>query len=111
MLKGIFLTQNEIDRYNDIFLNPSHRLLYKQAKALEVTVMNVGAILSKDWSKDDIFYGFNKDLNDPVETFNINLIEKIQTKVEVPDWIQDYIDNYQSYATPFLVIESKEERS
>jgi len=66
---------------------------------------NVRAIVV---AEDGAFYGFNKDLNDPVETFNFDPIEKIQTKVDVPDWIQDYIDNYQSYATPFLVIEPKE---
>lgn len=66
---------------------------------------NVRAIVV---AEDGAFYGFNKDLNDPVETFNFDPMEKIQTKVDVPQWIQDYIDNYQSYATPFLVIEPKE---
>jgi len=65
---------------------------------------NVRAIVV---AEDGAFYGFNKDLNTPVETFNFDPIEKIQKKVEVPQWLQDYIDNYQSYATPFLVIEPK----
>lgn len=54
MLKGIFLTQKGTDRDNDIFFNQSYLSLYKQAEVLEMTVMNIGAILSKDWSKDDI---------------------------------------------------------
>jgi hypothetical protein len=66
---------------------------------------NVRAIVV---AEDGAFYGFNKDLNDPVETFNFDPMEKIHTKVDVPQWIQDYIDNYQDYATPFLVIEPKE---
>ncbi|CAA6812651.1 MAG: Unknown protein [uncultured Sulfurovum sp.] len=66
---------------------------------------NVRAIVV---AEDGAFYGFNKDLNTPVETFNFDPIQKIQKKVIIPDWIQDYIDNYQNYATPFLVIEPKE---
>ena len=65
---------------------------------------NVRAIVV---AEDGAFYGFNKDLNTPVETFNFDPIEKIQKKVNVPQWLQDYIDNYQNYATPFLVIEPK----
>ena len=66
---------------------------------------NVRAIVV---AEDGAFYGFNKDLNTPVETFNFDPIEKIQKKVNIPQWLQDYIDNYQSYATPFLVIEPRE---
>ena len=66
---------------------------------------NVRAIVV---AEDGAFYGFNKDLNVPVETFNFDPIEKIQKRVTVPQWLQDYIDNYQSYATPFLVIEPRE---
>ena len=66
---------------------------------------NVRAIVV---AEDGAFYGFNKDLNTPVETFNFDPIEKIQKKVTIPQWLQDYIDNYQSYATPFLVIEPRE---
>ena len=65
---------------------------------------NVRAIVV---AEDGAFYGFNKDLNKPVETFNFDPIEKIQKRVDVPKWLQDYIDNYQSYATPFLVIEPR----
>jgi hypothetical protein len=66
---------------------------------------NVRAIVV---AEDGAFYGFNKDLNTPVETFNFDPIEKIQMKVTIPQWLQDYIDNYQNYATPFLVIEPRE---
>jgi hypothetical protein len=66
---------------------------------------NVRAIVV---AEDGAFYGFNKDLNTPVETFNFDPIEKIQKKVTIPQWLQDYIDNYQNYATPFLVIEPRE---
>jgi len=59
-------------------------------------------------AEDGAFYGFNKDLNTEVETFNFDPIEKIQVPVTVPSWLQNYINNYQSYATPFLVIEPKE---
>ena len=65
---------------------------------------NVRAIVV---AEDGAFYGFNKDLNMPVETFNFDPIEQIQKKVDVPLWLQEYINNYQSYATPFLVIEPK----
>jgi len=58
-------------------------------------------------AEDGAFYGFNKDLNTPVETFNFDPIEKIQVPVTIPTWLQNYIDNYQNYATPFLVIEPK----
>ncbi|CAA6808401.1 MAG: Unknown protein [uncultured Sulfurovum sp.] len=66
---------------------------------------NVRAIVV---AEDGAFYGFNKDLNTPVETFNFDPIEKIQKKVLVPTWLQNYIDDYQNYATPFLVIEPRE---
>ena len=66
---------------------------------------NVRAIVV---AEDGAFYGFNKDLNAPVETFNFDPIEKIQTKVDVPQWLQEYISDYQNYATPFLVIEPRE---
>jgi len=66
---------------------------------------NVRAIVV---AEDGAFYGFNKNLNTPVETFNFDPIEKIQKKVTIPQWLQDYINNYQNYATPFLVIEPRE---
>ncbi|CAA6809463.1 MAG: Unknown protein, partial [uncultured Sulfurovum sp.] len=66
---------------------------------------NVRAIVV---AKDGAFYGFNKDLNAPVDTFNFDPIEQIQKKVIVPQWIEDYISDYQNYATPFLVIEARE---
>jgi hypothetical protein len=65
---------------------------------------NVRAIVV---AEDGAFYGFNKDLNVPVETFNFDPIEQIQKKVTVPTWLQEYINDYQNYATPFLVIEPK----
>ncbi|RUM70302.1 MAG: hypothetical protein DSZ07_02695 [Sulfurovum sp.] len=65
---------------------------------------NVRAIVV---AEDGAFYGFNKDLNKTVETFNFDPIEQIQKKVSVPTWLQEYINNYQNYATPFLVIEPK----
>ena len=59
-------------------------------------------------AEDGAFYGFNKDLNSEVETFNFDPIEKIQTQVDIPFWLQTYINNYQSYSTPFLVIEPRD---
>jgi hypothetical protein len=59
-------------------------------------------------AEDGAFYGFNKNLNTPVETFNFDPLEKIQKRVAIPQWLQEYIDNYQNYATPFLVIEPRE---
>ena len=66
---------------------------------------NVRAIVV---AQDGAFYGFNKDLNSAVKTFSFDPIEQIQTQVSIPQWLQDYIDNYQNYATPFLVIEARE---
>ncbi len=66
---------------------------------------NVRAIVV---AKDGAFYGFNKDLNTNPIAFNFDPILGIQTKVTIPDWLQDYINNYNSYATPFLVIEPRE---
>ena len=66
---------------------------------------NVRAIVV---AEDGAFYGFNKDLNTDPEVFNFDPMRGIQTKVDVPSWIQDYINNYNSYATPFLVIEPRE---
>ena len=65
---------------------------------------NVRAIVV---AEDGAFYGFNKDLNIPVETFNFDPMEQIQKRVSVPTWLQEYINNYQNYATPFLVIEPR----
>jgi hypothetical protein len=66
---------------------------------------NVRAIVV---AKDGAFYGFNKDLNSPPVAFNFDPILGIQEKVTVPTWLQDYINNYNSYATPFLVIEPRD---
>jgi len=73
---------------------------------------NVRAIVV---AEDGAFYGFNKDLNSPPVAFNFDPIEGIQKEVEVPDWLEKYLDNYEyyqdnyNYATPFLVIEPREE--
>jgi hypothetical protein len=66
---------------------------------------NVRAIVV---AEDGAFYGFNKDLNVNPEAFNFDPILGIQKKVDIPDWIQTYINDYQNYATPFLVIEPRE---
>ena len=58
-------------------------------------------------AEDGAFYGFNKDLNTNPEVFNFDPILGIQKKVVVPQWIEDYINDYQKYTTPFLVIEPK----
>jgi len=60
-------------------------------------------------AEDGAFYGFNKDLNvDPV-AFNFDPIDGIQKELIFPEWLSDYIENYQAYTTPFLVIEPREE--
>jgi hypothetical protein len=66
---------------------------------------NVRAIVV---AEDGAFYGFNKDLNVAPVVFNFDPIVGIQKEVTTTDWIQDYINNYQNYATPFLVIEARE---
>lgn len=58
-------------------------------------------------AEDGAFYGFNKDLNTDPEVFNFDPILGIQKKVNVPEWIQEYINNYTNYSTPFLVIEPR----
>jgi hypothetical protein len=68
------------------------------------TYMNVRAVVVAD---DGAFYGFNKDLNQPVSIFNFDPLEGIQQTVDAPAWVQTYFDNYLNYATPFLVIEPK----
>ncbi len=69
------------------------------------TYANVRAIVV---AEDGAFYGFNKDLNDAPEAFSFDPLTKIQKKVITPQWVQDYIDNYLDYATPFFVIEPRE---
>ncbi|MCH9741047.1 MAG: hypothetical protein K0U38_09470 [Epsilonproteobacteria bacterium] len=65
---------------------------------------NVRAIVV---AEDGAFYGFNKDLNVEPEVFNFDPMLGIQKKVDVPAWIQEYINDYNNYATPFLVIEPR----
>ncbi|CAA6816244.1 MAG: Unknown protein [uncultured Sulfurovum sp.] len=59
-------------------------------------------------AEDGAFYGFNKDLNVDPEAFSFDPILGIQKKVTIPLWLQTYINDYQKYATPFLVIEPRE---
>jgi hypothetical protein len=66
--------------------------------------LNVRAVVVAD---DGAFYGFNKDLNQPVSIFNFDPLTEIQQTVDAPAWVQAYFDNYLNYATPFLVIEPK----
>ena len=72
---------------------------------------NVRAIVV---AEDGAFYGFNKDLNTPPVAFNFDPILKIQKEVEVPTWLEKYLNNYQyyqnnlNYGLPFLVIEARE---
>ena len=68
------------------------------------TYFNVRAIVV---AEDGAFYGFNKDLNDNPEAFNFDPLLKIQKKVVTPTWLDDYINNYTDYATPFFVIEKR----
>jgi hypothetical protein len=80
----------------------------KTVNGIDYNASNYNNVRAIVVAEDGAFYGFNKDLNTPVETFNFDPIEKIQKKVLVPTWLQNYIDNYQNYATPFLVIDPKE---
>jgi len=71
------------------------------------TYSNVRAVVL---ASDGAFYGFNKDLNQPVQTFNFDPIENIQTPVTIPAWLQTYMSrdlNSTTKATPFLIIEPK----
>jgi hypothetical protein len=65
---------------------------------------NVRAIVV---AEDGAFYGFNKDLNVEPEVFNFDPMRRIQKKVTVPSWVQEYINNYNDYNTPFLVIQPR----
>jgi len=67
---------------------------------------NVRAIVV---AEDGAFYGFNKDLNVPATAFNFDPMLGIQQKVDIPVWLQEYINDYQDYATPFLVVEPRVE--
>lgn len=60
-------------------------------------------------AEDGAFYGFNKDLNGKPVAFNFDPILGIQKKlkVNVPNWLQQHVDNFDNYATPFLVIERR----
>ena len=66
--------------------------------------LNVRAVVL---AEDGAFYGFNKDLNAPVELFNFDPISGIQMPVAQPAWLQEFMANYALYATPFLVIEPR----
>ncbi len=72
---------------------------------------NVRAIVV---AKDGAFYGFNKDLDSPPIAFNFDPILGIQKEVEVPSWLEKYLNNYKydqnnlNYGLPFLVIEARE---
>ncbi len=66
--------------------------------------MNVRAVVV---AEDGAFYGFNKDLDAPVELFNFNPLSGVQIPVTMPEWLQEFIANYPLYATPFLVIEPR----
>jgi hypothetical protein len=68
---------------------------------------NVRAIVV---AEDGAFYGFNKDLNGKPVAFNFDPILGIQKslKVNIPDWLQTHVDNFNNYATPFLVIEPRD---
>ena len=79
----------------------------KAEAALEAALKQSGVSYEIN-PEDGAFYGFNKDLNVDPEAFNFDPMLGIQKKVTVPDWIQTYINDYQNYATPFLVIEPRE---
>ncbi len=69
------------------------------------TYANVRAVVV---AEDGAFYGFNKDTNDqPVTLFNFDPLEEVQQPVNTPEWINTYFTQYQSYGTPFLVIEPR----
>jgi len=66
---------------------------------------NVRAIVV---AEDGAFYGFNKDLNDNPMMFSFDPLAKIQKKVIAPKWVEDYIEHYTDYATPFFVVEPRD---
>ena len=66
--------------------------------------MNVRAVVV---AEDGAFYGFNKDLDAPIELFNFDPLEGVQVPVEMPTWLQAFMGNYALYATPFLIIEPR----
>ncbi len=56
-------------------------------------------------AEDGEFFGFNQDINNQVTMFNFDPVAKVQQPVALPPaWVQQYIQNLQNYATPFLVI-------
>ena len=66
--------------------------------------MNVRAVVV---AEDGAFYGFNKDLDAPIELFNFDPIEGVQQPLTMPTWLEGFMSNYQLHATPFLVIEPR----
>ncbi len=64
--------------------------------------MNVRAVVV---AQDGGFFGFNQDINNQVTMFNFDPVAKTQQPVTLPpSWVQQYIQNIQTYATPFLVM-------
>ena len=56
-------------------------------------------------TEDGEFFGFNQDINNQVTMFNFDPLSKTQQPVTLPPaWVQQYIQNLQNYATPFLVM-------
>ncbi|NEW59819.1 hypothetical protein GSY74_00865 [Sulfurovum sp. bin170] len=115
--RATFMTKwvNEgIDRMNVLNLETGKAKYMTDFNFTAQTVDGVDYSANTYWNaralvvaEDGAFYGFNKDLNVEPEVFNFDPILGIQKKVDVPQWIQDYINNYQEYATPFLVIEPR----
>ena len=108
-------TNESIDRMNVLNLITGKAKFLSDYKFTEKTLEGVTYPAYDYWNvraivvaEDGAFYGFNKDLNVPATAFNFDPLAKVQQPVEIPIWLQEYINDYQSYATPFLVIEPRE---
>jgi hypothetical protein len=116
--RATFLTKwvNEgIDRLNVLNLVTGKSRKMTDFSFTEQTIDNITYPAHNYWNvraivvaEDGAFYGFNKDLNVEAEAFNFDPMSGIQKRVTIPLWLQNYVNDYQEYATPFLVIEPRE---
>ncbi|MEK7286473.1 MAG: hypothetical protein AAB035_04155 [Nitrospirota bacterium] len=86
----------------------SYRFVAKTANGVNYPARDYINVRAIAVSEDGAFYGFNKDLNKPVEIFNFDPISEIQQPVtNTPSWVTDLINNPVTYATPFVVIDKR----
>jgi len=109
-------TDNEgLDRINVLNLETgkakplaSYAFEAKNVNGVDYEARNYVNVRAIAIAENGAFYGFNKDLNQPVEVFNFDPLAGIQKPVtNIPTWINDLLNDPVSYATPFLVVPPK----